>query len=153
MEPWKTSKATIRGTFRIRHKHVTTTMDSNGASAEGGNEGSSAPVVEREVSSKDGAKDDGKSPSGDSHGSSKKGGGAFELRDVPWVQYFEDAYALHAAYWHDVFGIARSHGCINMAPVDAHRVFMWTDPPVPQDWHGVMAKTDTNPGTTIVIHR
>ena len=144
MEHWKTSKATIRGTFRIRHKHVTTTMDSSGASAEGSNDGSTNPVVEREVPSKDGSKDDGKS---------KKGAGAFELRDVPWVQYFEDAYAIHAAYWHDVFGVARSHGCINLSPVDAHRVFGWTDPPVPAEWHGVMAKTDTNPGTTIVVHR
>jgi lipoprotein-anchoring transpeptidase ErfK/SrfK len=144
MEHWKTSKATIRGTFRIRHKHVTATMDSTGASAEGSNEGSSAPVAEREVSSKDGAKDDGKA---------KKGAGAFELRDVPWVQYFEDSYALHAAYWHDVFGVARSHGCINLAPVDAYRVFGWTDPPIPRDWHGVRARSDTSEGTTIVIHR
>jgi len=142
MEHWKTSKATIRGTFRIRHKHVTATMDSTGASAEGGNEGSSGPQTEREVSSKDGEK-----------GDKKKGAGAFELRDVPWVQYFEDSYALHAAYWHDVFGVARSHGCINLAPVDAYRVFQWTDPPVPQDWHGVKARSDTNQGTTIVIHR
>ena len=37
----------------------------------------------------------------------------FDLRDVPWVQYFQDGYALHAAWWHDGFGTPRSHGCIN----------------------------------------
>ena len=35
------------------------------------------------------------------------------------MQYFEEGYALHAAYWHDDFGTPRSHGCINLAPEDA----------------------------------
>ncbi len=43
----------------------------------------------------------------------------FELRDVPWVMYFKGGYALHAAYWHDDFGRARSHGCVNVSPIDA----------------------------------
>ena len=129
----KTSKATLRGTFRIRHKHVTATMDSDGKSAEGGDHG-----AEREVRAKDG---EGK----------RKGEGTFELRDVPYVQYFERNYALHAAYWHDAFGTPRSHGCINLAPADAHRVFGFTDPPVPPGWHGVIVGPDA--GTTIVIHK
>ena len=53
----------------------------------------------------------------------RRGEGTFELRDVPYVEYFEAGYALHAAYWHDVFGKARSHGCVNLAPIDAQRVF------------------------------
>ena len=52
--------------------------------------------------------------------------GEFELRDVPWVMYFKGGYALHAAYWHDDFGRPRSHGCINMAPIDARYVFNWS---------------------------
>lgn len=75
----------------------------------------------------------------------------FELRDVPWVQYFERGYALHAAYWHDDFGRPRSHGCINMAPVDARKVFFWTDPPLPQGWHGVRASDETGKGTWIRV--
>jgi hypothetical protein len=58
-------------------------------------------------------------------------GEEFELRDVPYVQYFTDGYALHAAYWHDVFGQPKSHGCINLAPEDARRLFFWTGPQVP----------------------
>jgi hypothetical protein len=69
------------------------------------------------------------------------------------VQYFAAGFALHTAYWHDVFGEARSHGCVNLSPIDAHRVFSWTDPPVPPGWHGVNAGPDTPPGTTVNIHR
>ena len=66
----------------------------------------------------------------------RRGSGAYELRDVPWIQYFAAGYALHGAYWHDVFGVPRSHGCINLAPIDARYVFMWTEPSVPEGWHG-----------------
>ncbi len=106
----KTTKSTPRGTFRIRDKHVTATMDAN------------------EVGNK------------------------FELRDVPWVEYFEAGYAMHAAYWHDVYGTARSHGCVNLSPIDARKVFLWTDPPIPQGWHGVSAATETGKGTIVYIH-
>ncbi len=80
---------------------------------------------------------------------SKTVGEEFELRDVPYVQYFQDGYALHAAYWHDVFGQPKSHGCINLAPEDARRIFFWTEPDVPAGWHGA-AKALT--GTVIFIH-
>jgi hypothetical protein len=73
---------------------------------------------------------------------------SFDLRDVPFVQYFHKGYALHAAYWHDDFGHAHSHGCVNLAPVDAAWLFRWTDPRVPPHWHGVMTKT----GTIVYVH-
>jgi lipoprotein-anchoring transpeptidase ErfK/SrfK len=63
----------------------------------------------------------------------------YELADVPYVQYFEAGYALHAAYWHDEFGRPRSHGCVNLTPRDAAWLFEWTDPVLPQGWHGVQA--------------
>lgn len=106
----KKTYSTVRGTFKIREKHVTTTMDSH------------------EVGNK------------------------FELRDVPWVQYFEAGYALHAAPWHDEYGKPRSHGCINLSPIDARRVFMWTDPPLPTEWHGVQSNELTGEGTVVHIH-
>jgi hypothetical protein len=76
----------------------------------------------------------------------------FELRDVPWVQYFKGGYALHAAPWHDEFGKPRSHGCINLSPIDARRVFLFSGPPLPKDWHGVTATEATGTGTTVHIH-
>lgn len=106
----KTTHSTIRGTFRIREKHVTTTMDAH------------------EVDNK------------------------FELRDVPWVEYFEAGYAIHAAPWHDEYGKPRSHGCINLSPIDARRVFMWTDPPLPADWHAAYASESTGEGTVVHVH-
>ncbi|RYE86386.1 MAG: L,D-transpeptidase, partial [Myxococcales bacterium] len=59
--------------------------------------------------------------------------------------------ALHAAYWHDDFGTPRSHGCINLAPIDARRVFFWTDPPLPRSWHGVKSGEATGAGTWVRV--
>jgi hypothetical protein len=76
-------------------------------------------------------------------------GEEFELRDVPYVQYFESNYALHGAYWHDRFGIPKSHGCINLAPEDARRIFFWTEPNVPAGWHGALLPLK---GTLLFVH-
>lgn len=76
-------------------------------------------------------------------------GEEFELRDVPYVQYFEGGYALHGAYWHDTFGTPKSHGCINLSPEDARRLFYFTEPQLPRDWHGV-ARPLT--GTVVFVH-
>ncbi len=108
-DPKKTLSTPV-GTFLVREKHVTTTMDAN------------------EVDNK------------------------FELRDVPWVQYFKGGYALHAAPWHDEYGKPRSHGCINLSPIDARRLFLFTSPDVPVEWHGTNAAKSTGEGTLIHIH-
>lgn len=79
-------------------------------------------------------------------------GEEFELRDVPYVQYFTEGYALHAAYWHDVFGQPKSHGCINLAPEDARRLFFWTGPEVPPGWHGASAGGNGKTGTVVFVH-
>ncbi len=107
-DPTETT-ATIRGTFYVRSKHVSGTMD--------GEEGTDE---------------------------------AFDLRDVPYIQYFHEGYALHGAYWHDDFGRPRSHGCVNLSPADAAWLFRFTDPPVPDEWHGA---TSPQGGTLIYIHK
>jgi len=76
-------------------------------------------------------------------------GEEFELRDVPYVQYFEDGYALHGAYWHDRFGVPKSHGCINLAPEDARRLFFFTEPEVPRGWHARLLPLK---GTVVFVH-
>jgi hypothetical protein len=70
-------------------------------------------------------------------------GDEFDLRDVPYVQYFTEGYALHAAYWHDAFGRPRSHGCVNLSPADARALFHITDPNVPLAWHGAYSRAGT----------
>ncbi|MFO0552230.1 MAG: L,D-transpeptidase [Polyangiaceae bacterium] len=86
----------------------------------------------------------------------RRGEGTYQLRDVPYIQYFASGYALHAAYWHDVFGKQRSHGCVNLSPIDAHRVFNWTEPAVPDGWHAVntgSGKDDEfGEGTVVIVH-
>lgn len=104
----ETTLSTVRGTFMIYQKEVSSTMD-------------------------------GEEDKSDS----------FELRDVPFVQYFHKGYALHGTYWHDDFGKVRSHGCVNLAAKDAAWLFEWTDPSVPGDWHGVVNK---DRGTVVHIH-
>ncbi|MBK8258445.1 MAG: L,D-transpeptidase family protein [Polyangiaceae bacterium] len=82
----------------------------------------------------------------------RRGHGTYQLRDVPYIQYFESGYALHVAYWHDVFGIPRSHGCINLSPIDGHRIFLWTEPAVPEGWHAINTGEEMGEGTTIIVH-
>lgn len=106
----KKTHSTPTGTFRIRDKHVTTTMDSQ--------------VVGEE----------------------------FELMDVPHVQYFHAGYAIHAAYWHGEYGRPRSHGCINLSPIDAYRVFQWSEPALPEHWHSVATGETMGEGTWVHIH-
>jgi hypothetical protein len=82
--------------------------------------------------------------------SSDEEGDVYDHRDVPYVQFFKDGYALHAAYWHDAFGQPKSHGCINLSPEDARWLFEWSDPQVPDGWHGALSLLD---GTLVSIHR
>lgn len=74
---------------------------------------------------------------------------SYDLRDVPYIQYFFEGYALHGAFWHDDFGRPRSHGCVNLAPLDAAWLFQWTDPVVPPEWHGAV---NADGGTLVWVH-
>jgi len=101
---------TPTGDFRIRSKHVATTMDGNTATD-----------------------------------------GPYSIEDVPWTMYFHRSYALHGAFWHRQFGIARSHGCVNLSPLDARFLFTWTEPALPPGWHGVHTTRDHR-GTRVIVH-
>jgi hypothetical protein len=77
----------------------------------------------------------------------------YRIDDVPYVQYFQAGYALHAAFWHDSFGQPKSHGCINLSPRDAIRMFGQTEPKVPEGWHGVYSsRAGSALGTTLIVH-
>ncbi len=52
----------------------------------------------------------------------------YSMEDVPYVQFFDKAIALHGVFWHDDFGHIHSHGCVNLAPRDAARLFELTSP-------------------------
>jgi lipoprotein-anchoring transpeptidase ErfK/SrfK len=59
------------------------------------------------------------------------------VNKVPWSTFFQWHNAIHGAYWHDRFGVTKSHGCVNTAPLDARRIFEWVAPPLPPGWTGL----------------
>jgi hypothetical protein len=63
----------------------------------------------------------------------------YYVNRVPWVLFFQAHNALHGAYWHDVFGVTKSHGCANLAPKDARYLFEWLEPKLPPGWTAVRA--------------
>jgi L,D-transpeptidase-like protein len=76
--------------------------------------------------------------------------------EVPYTQNFSGPYALHTAYWHDDWGIGKSGGCVNLAPIDGMRLFHWTRPQLPAGWHAMRdIEADTEhyaDATVISIH-
>jgi hypothetical protein len=108
----KKDHSTIKGTYRIREKHIAVTMDGDGTVA---------------------------------------GDLPYSIEDVPYVSYFEGSYALHGAFWHNSFGREMSHGCVNLSPLDAKRIFFWSEPQLPRGWHAVWA-TPEKRGTLVVTH-
>ncbi|MFN8474328.1 MAG: L,D-transpeptidase [Anaerolineae bacterium] len=75
----------------------------------------------------------------------------YSLDEVPWSMYFTERYALHGAYWHDMFGQVRSHGCVNLTPADAKWLFNWAGPEVPAGQNAVFS-SPANPGTWVWVH-
>lgn len=76
----------------------------------------------------------------------------YHVEAVPWIQYFKGRYALHAAFWHNRFGNRVSHGCINLSPTDAARLFGTTKPPLPNGWISVYEHADDE-GTLLRIRK
>ncbi len=51
----------------------------------------------------------------------------YDLPGVPWNLYFTEGGAvIHGAYWHDSFGSRYSHGCVNLPPEEAKKLYEWT---------------------------
>jgi lipoprotein-anchoring transpeptidase ErfK/SrfK len=74
----------------------------------------------------------------------------YRMEDVPYVQYFSKGVGLHGAFWHRSFGQVRSHGCVNLAPLDAQRLFWWTGPHLPAGWTAVFP-TKSELGTIVRV--
>lgn len=74
----------------------------------------------------------------------------YAIEDVPWVQFFDKAIALHGAFWHRDFGRTHSHGCVNLAPLDARWLFAFTAPHLPVGWTAVLP-TKIERGTVVRV--
>jgi hypothetical protein len=73
--------------------------------------------------------------------------------EVQFVQNFHGPHALHGAYWHDAWGEQKSGGCINLAPIDAKRVFDWTEPKLPEGWYGIRSVPEAGSATVVAVHK
>ncbi len=102
-------------------------------------------------------------------------GEEYDVRKVPFVQYFTQGYALHGTYWHNQFGtgVRKSHGCVNMSMDDAQWLWIWSQPPfIPEQaqraatYKPLVPKTAAEaqlqpqeglaifkPGTLVTVHR
>jgi lipoprotein-anchoring transpeptidase ErfK/SrfK len=81
----------------------------------------------------------------------------YDFRQVPWAQFFHGRIGLHSVLWHDQLGHPVSHGCVNLSPPDAERLFAFTDPPLPPGWHAVLPPAKgalrDGGGTRVVVRR
>lgn len=99
----------------------------------------------------------GKTPKGDftiwtKIRSTRMSGGSgadyYDLPNVPYVMFFSNnevaastGFSIHGTYWHNNFGHAMSHGCVNMKTTDVAKLFEWAEGP-----------QDGNKGTVITIY-
>ncbi|MGD1914216.1 MAG: L,D-transpeptidase [Rivularia sp. (in: cyanobacteria)] len=60
----------------------------------------------------------------------------YDVPNVPYTMYYQGGYGIHGAYWHNNFGTPVSHGCVNVAPNHAKKLFNWA-----------------SVGTTVVVQR
>ncbi|MBX3184248.1 MAG: L,D-transpeptidase [Polyangiaceae bacterium] len=77
--------------------------------------------------------------------------GEFIHSDVPWAQNFSGPHALHGAYWHDRWGERMSAGCVNLSPIDGKWLFDFTEPALPEGWHGVRWRPSEEPATQLIV--
>lgn len=104
--------STPRGMWRVREKHIASTMDGDGTAA---------------------------------------GDMPYSIEDVPYIMYFHKSYATHGAFWHRNYGAQMSHGCINLAPLDAKWIFFFSEPHLEEGFDGNWS-SDERPGSMVVVH-
>lgn len=87
----------------------------------------------------------GKTPTGDftiwtkfraTRMSGGSGADYYDLPNVPYVMFFSNSevpgsagFSIHGTYWHNNFGHAMSHGCVNMKTTDVAKLYEWADGP------------------------
>jgi hypothetical protein len=65
-------------------------------------------------------------PKQDMSGGNLASGDYYSLKDVPYPQYFHTSgEGFHGTYWHDDFGRARSHGCVNLSTPMSEWLYGW----------------------------
>lgn len=58
-------------------------------------------------------------------------GAGYDLPGIGWTTIFvTGGVAIYSTFWHNDYGVPRSHGCVNVKPEDAKWIFLWTLPVV-----------------------
>lgn len=85
-----------------------------------------------------------------------EGADYYYLPNVPYVMFFSNpqvsagrGFSLHGTYWHNNFGHAMSHGCVNMRTIDAKKLYEWVNP---ETRGNDTLSTKDDPGTIITIY-
>lgn len=80
----------------------------------------------------------------------------YNLPNVPYTMFYYNnkvskgqGYSIHGAYWHNNFGYPMSHGCVNMRPEDAEKIYNWADPVATGN---TTHATVDNPGTIVTVY-
>jgi len=61
-------------------------------------------------------------------------GASYDLPGIGWSSIFATGgVAIHSTYWHNDYGVPRSHGCVNVRPDDSKWLFRWLAPHVTYD--------------------
>ena len=61
-------------------------------------------------------------------------GGGYDIPGIGWTVLFSGkGMAIHSTFWHNSYGVPKSHGCVNACPEDALWIFRWTLPHVPYE--------------------
>jgi hypothetical protein len=77
--------------------------------------------------------------------------GNYDIAGIAWTTLFDiNGAAVHSTFWHNYFGTARSHGCVNARPEDAKWVWRWTEPAVPYAT-GEVTMQGLNKSTTVEV--
>jgi lipoprotein-anchoring transpeptidase ErfK/SrfK len=75
-------------------------------------------------------------------------GAGYDTAGIGWSILFDpDGAAIHSTFWHNDFGVQRSHGCVNARPEDAKWIFRWAAPHVTYSPGDI---TLSGPGGTVI---
>ncbi len=85
-----------------------------------------------------------------------EGADFYDLPNVPYVMFFYNnevpqaaGFSLHGAYWHNNFGHPMSHGCVNISPLNAEKLYNWANPVA--TGNSTLA-SENDPGTPVTIY-
>lgn len=75
-------------------------------------------------------------------------GAGYDTPGIGWSILFDpNGAAIHSTFWHNDFGVPRSHGCVNTRPEDAKWIFRWSLPHISYSPGDI---TLSGPGGTII---